>query len=274
MVNVSIVLYQHKSNEIAELISALQSSCVVNKIILIDNSPYFNSTFLSMEGVEYLFSGKNLGYGRGHNIALRTTIAENIEYHLVLNPDVELNSDILLIIERYMDEHRSVGLLSPKMFSSQGKLQYQCKLLPTPLDLLIRRFLPKSMMIKRRARFEMRASGYDHIMEVPYIQGSFMFIRTKALEEIGLFDERFFLYPEDIDMSRRIFRKFNTIYFPEVSIVHHHEQASYKNLRMLLIHIINIIRYFNKWGWFNDKERKIINEAVLRSMKSNFTVAS
>jgi GT2 family glycosyltransferase len=112
----------------------------------------------------------------------------------------------------------------------------------------------------------MRASGYNKIMNVPYLSGCFMFLRTEALKDVGLFDERFFMYPEDIDLTRRIHGKFRTVFFPEVSIIHHHAQSSYLNFRMLLIHIENMIKYFNKWGWIFDKERKKIN----REMESQF----
>ena len=86
-----------------------------------------------------------------------------------------------------------------------------------------------------------------------------MFLRTKALKDVGLFDERFFMYPEDIDLTRRIHRKYRTVFYPEVSIVHHHAQSSYVNFRMLMIHSWNLIKYFNKWGWIVDNERHVVN---------------
>jgi GT2 family glycosyltransferase len=93
-----------------------------------------------------------------------------------------------------------------------------------------------------------------------------MFFRTSALETIGFFDEIFFMYPEDIDITRRMHRIYKTMYYPEVSIIHAHTAESYKNLKMFFIHILNIIKYFNKWGWFFDKERREINKKVLREL--------
>ena len=94
----------------------------------------------------------------------------------------------------------------------------------------------------------MRDTGYNQIMDVPYLSGSFMLLRTSALKEVGLFDERFFMYPEDIDLTRRIGAKYRTIFYPEVSVIHHHEKASYKSVKLLIIHVWNIMKYFWKWG--------------------------
>ena len=101
---------------------------------------------------------------------------------------------------------------------------------------------------KKLYKFQLRFSGYDKIMNIPYLSGCFMFFRISVLQQIGLFDERFFMYPEDIDITRRIHEKYKTIFYPDVSIIHAHAAASRSNAKMLKIHIINIIKYFNKWG--------------------------
>ena len=94
-----------------------------------------------------------------------------------------------------------------------------------------------------------------------------MFLRTDALRSQGLFDERFFMYGEDIDLSRRIHAAYRTIFYPKVSIIHKHEAASYHNYKMLLIHMLNVSRYFNKWGWFFDSQRQKINNETLAKLK-------
>lgn len=100
--------------------------------------------------------------------------------------------------------------------------------------------------------------------DIPYHQGSFMFLRKDALKAAGLFDERFFMYPEDIDLTRRIHRHYRTLYWPGVTITHSHRAASYHSPRMLWIHVTNMIRYFNKWGWLRDEERRRMNDAISR----------
>jgi len=266
MLNASIVLYNHSLKEITTLVDILQKSKSISVIFLIDNSPIPTAGYNNLR-VNYIFTGNNLGYGAAHNIAIRQTIEQNIPYHLVINPDITFEPLILEIIEVFMNNNSEIGLLMPKVFYPNGEIQYLCKLIPTPFDLIFRRFLPKNWTMKRTARFEMRASGYNKLMDVPYLSGCFMFLRTTAIKEVGMFDERFFMYPEDIDLTRRIHRKFRTVFYPEVNIVHHHAQSSYLNLKMLLVHTLNMIKYFNKWGWIFDKERRTINKEILKQIK-------
>ena len=266
MLNASIVLYKHQFQEVHSLIETLRKSPAVSNIYLIDNSPQPSQQFSETEA-SYLFTGKNLGYGAGHNIAIRKSIEHAVPYHLVINPDISFDASILLTIEAFMDANPGIGQLMPKVLYPDGRLQYLCKLLPTPFDLMFRRFLPQSWTKTRMEKFELRNSGYQKIMDVPYLSGCFMFLRTEALKQVGLFDERFFMYPEDIDLTRRIHQSFRTVFYPEVSIVHHHEQSSYRSLNMLMIHAYNLIKYFNKWGWVFDPERKKINKTTLIQLK-------
>ncbi len=93
-----------------------------------------------------------------------------------------------------------------------------------------------------------------------------MFFRVETLKKSGLFDERFFMYPEDIDISRRIHAIASTIYWPEVTVTHAHRASSYHSMKMLRIHAINMIKYFNKWGWFIDPGRRLYNQQILNDI--------
>ena len=168
-----------------------------------------------------------------------------------------------------MEVHSEVGQIMPKVFYPNGELQYLCKLVPSPLDLIFKRFLPAFLTNKKLYKFQLRFSGYDKIMNIPYLSGCFMFFRISVLQQIGLFDERFFMYPEDIDITSRINEKYKNIFYPDVSIIHAHAAASRSNAKMLKIHIINIIKYFNKWVWFFYSKRRRINKQVLKELKSH-----
>jgi GT2 family glycosyltransferase len=266
MLNVSIVLYKHVPAEIAPLVDTLRKSEVVSAIFLVDNSPSKRPEFNELDAT-YIFNNSNLGYGVAHNIAIKQTVNKSIPYHLVLNPDIAFEPEILQEIATYMNNNPKIGLLMPKILYPTGEIQYLCKLIPTPFDLIFRRFLPERWTRKRRARFELRDTGYDHIMDVPYLSGCFMFLRTDAIRRVGMFDRQFFMYPEDIDLSRRIHRKFRTVYYPNVQVIHNHAQESYTNTKLLFIHIVNMIKYFNKWGWIFDKERKQVNKEILQRQK-------
>lgn len=260
--NVSIVLYKTPFEDVRRIVLALRGSQLVKHVYLIDNSPARNGQMDALPAV-YVFNGRNLGYGAAHNIAIRKTLEENVPFHLVVNADVQLQADILELLLHFMHKNSKIGLLVPKVFYPDGEIQYLCKLLPTPLDLWGRRFLPAAWMRKRMERFELRGSGYDKVMNVPYLSGCFMLFRAETLRQVGLFDERFFLYPEDMDMTRRIHRCYETVFYPEVSVIHVHGHGSYKSLKLLWVHIVNMCRYFNKWGWFWDKERRLFNRRCL-----------
>lgn len=248
-VNVSIVIYNHPFSFIKGLVEELHSSEHIANIYISDNSKSPSQEYrqLNYSKLYYIFNHKNLGYGAGHNVAIRHSLNDGIPYHLVINPDIELKAEVIEKLKNFMNANPDVGHSMPKVLNPDGSIQYLCKQLPSPFDLIIRRFFPKNWFTKRRDWFEMRETGYNQIMDVPYLSGSIMFLRTKALKEVGLFDERFFMYPEDIDLTRRIGEKYRTVFYPEVSVIHHHEKASFKSLKMLCIHIWNISKYFWKW---------------------------
>jgi GT2 family glycosyltransferase len=271
-ITASIVLYNNNPEQIDSVVSCLLNSKTIKKVYVVDNSPEkISASTLKLQGkYEYIFTDSNDGYGAGHNIAIKKALALGCKYHLVLNPDITFKKGTIEKIIKFMDMHADVGLLMPKILYPDGSIQFLCKLLPTPFDWILRRFLPiKKYIEKRNNLFELKFSGYNKIMEVPYLSGCFMFFRTDALKKAGLFDENIFMYGEDTDITRRIYNKYKTIYYPFAEVIHEFHKESYINLRMLIIHIKSAIYYFNKWGWFFDRERRIINKEVLDKIKKD-----
>ena len=189
--NVSIVLYHTPIQEVTKMVYCLRMHSDVGQIFLIDNSEHQTAAFQALDAT-YCFMNKNLGYGSGHNIAMRTSIKEKIPYHLVLNSDMSFNSEILSELLAHMDSHPLVGQMMPKVFYPNGEIQYLCKLLPSPMDLFGRRFLPKRWTEQRNHRFELRHSGYTSIINAPYLSGCFMLLRTEALEKVLQYKTDFF----------------------------------------------------------------------------------
>lgn len=261
MLNISIVLYHPKwEQEVLPLVEELLRVKNLRKIFLLDNSESKSEQpKLNSEKVRYMFMGSNLGYGKAHNIALRDSAYHKTEMHLVMNSDIRVAAEDIDAMHDWMLTNPQVGQLMPKVLNPDGSQQYLAKRLPTPLDVFGRRFLPKWMMRSRNTRYELRDMDLSRPINAPYLSGCFMMLRTKAVVEAGLFDERYFMYPEDMDLTRTIHRNYLTLYYPAWTIVHEHAQASYKDKHMLRIHIQNMCRYFNKWGWCFDKERQIFN---------------
>lgn len=262
MVTVSIVCYHTEVDELSRSLDSLQSAAV-GRIYVVDNSSQaYLRDYCRECGVEYI-SSANVGYGAGHNQAIRRALAAGSRYHLVMNSDVEFTPAVVGRIEAFMEANTDVGLLQPRVLNVDGSVQPTCRLLPTPFDLVLRRFLPASLFRGCRRRYTLEEYDHRTPLEVAYLQGSFLFFRLADLEKVGLFDERFFMYPEDIDISRRMRRISRVLYWPEVEIVHAHRASSYRSAKMLRIHVENMIRYFNKWGWLVDAERRRLNREVL-----------
>ncbi len=264
MFTASIVTYHTSFDDLSRVIHCVLESSVTF-LYVIDNSSndkLREVTALS-DRIKYIHS-INLGYGSGHNIAIREAIAKEAKYHVVINPDIYFEEHVLEHISDYMDANDNIGLVMPKVLYPDGELQYLCKLLPTPTDLFLRRFNPlKSYAKKQNERYELRFTDYNSIMEVPSLSGCFMFMRVSVLQQIGGFDERFFMYAEDLDLCRRIGEVARTVYYPKVFVYHEYAKGSYKNRKLLKYHIQSVIKYFNKWGWFFDKKRKVMNQRFL-----------
>jgi hypothetical protein len=268
--SISIVTFNHEAF-IRDALDSIEKSTLKRNndcaVVVVDNS----STDKTREIVSREFPGvtlidsENAGFSAGHNKAIRRLL-ENVDgkpvYHLIMNPDVYFGEDALEKLVDFMEANKEVGMVMPKILYPDQQVQYLCKLLPTPFDLLGRRFMPGFMKVLFKRRFEeyeFRHRDYNESMEVPHLSGCFMMVRTAVFERVGLFDERFFIYLEDVDMSRRIHAEFKTVYYPGVQVFHHYHKESYKRFRHLKYHVQSAIKYFNKWGWFFDKERFEIN---------------
>jgi GT2 family glycosyltransferase len=265
----SIVLYKNDKSQLSEAIKSFLNTEMTVRLILVDNSPTDDlSDVIIDDRVDYIFNPDNPGFGAAHNIALKKSLKIGAKYHLVLNPDVHFSKGVLEDIFQYMEKHLFTGNLMPKVLYPDGSMQFLCKLLPTPYDWIGRRFNPlQKMLDKRNHKFELRFTGYNQIMEVPYLSGCFMFLRLDAIKEIGLFDEGIFMYGEDTDLCRRlIVKNYTNIFYPEKFIIHSFAKGSHKSWRLTWIGIKSAIYYFNKWGWFFDSQRSQINNKALKKI--------
>ncbi|MCM1516508.1 MAG: glycosyltransferase [Paraprevotella sp.] len=282
MISASIVTYNAHLLDIEAILRSIIAS-PIRKVWIIDHSDEVFTLWEELQQymhrdedirahiqrgfqIEYLHED-NTGYGRGNNRAIRLAMAEGSQYHLVVNPDVWFSSDVIPTIWKYMEEHGEVGQIMPKVLFLDGNIQPLAKLLPTPVDMFCRMFLPECMFAKRNRRYELAHSGYKTMLNVPCLSGCFMFLRINALYDIGLFDERYFMYAEDFDLTRRIHRKYRTLFFPQVSIFHKFNRGSHRSFRLFLAHTVSMIRYFNKFGWIYDSERRKFNRNILKEIK-------
>lgn len=259
----SLVLFNTPVSHVERVSGCFLNTSLAVHLYIINNSDYYDyDSIVADSRVTYLKSSANVGYGSANNIAMRKSLGKS-KYHVVLNPDIRFNGGTLESMYSFMEESPTVAHLMPRIVFPNGQMQHLCKLLPSPFDLVARRFLPSGGLQKMLSRrFELQNLNYAAVNDVPYLSGCFMFFRNDALKRVGLFDERFFMYPEDIDITRRIHMMYRTVYFPGATVIHEHAKASYRSLKMLFVHASNIVKYFNKWGWFFDLERTRINRRI------------
>ena len=263
----SVVIYNTDPDELERAIQQFLAIPGTTHLCILDNSRQPIRRFQYDPAlVSCQFCGKNLGYGRAHNIALRAA-SGRARFSLVMNTDIQYTADAVVRLIAFLDVTPRAGMVSPKICYPDGSLQYVCRLLPTPANMILRRFLPRSAWTARAdALYELRWWNHDCIANIPYFQGSFMLMRTDLCNKLGGFDERFFLYGEDIDLTRRLHEVSETLYIPDVSITHEYRRYSNRSLRGTWYGIQNNCRYFNKWGWFYDRNRRRINAQVVANL--------
>jgi len=192
----------------------------------------------------------NVGYGRAHNLALPKLESD---LHLMLNPDVVLEKECLESGITFMRDNPGVCVSSPHAEYENGGKQYLCKRYPSVLTFIVRGFLPpflRTLFGKRLAAFEMHELSEDEpCTDIPIVSGCFMLCRTDALNTVGNFDEKYFLYFEDFDLCVRLGEIGKIAYLPTMKIIHGGGHAAKKGLDHLQMFAKSGIRFFSTHGW-------------------------
>jgi GT2 family glycosyltransferase len=192
----------------------------------------------------------NVGYGAGQNRALETVESD---YHLILNPDVFLQKDTLIEGLRYLDEHGEVAMLVPQGFDPQNEYARLSKRHPSILVLLLRGLAVRGS----EGVWGRRVARYTYGDELPcdapksitLASGCFMLCRTDVLKKVNGFDERFFLYFEDYDLSLRLKNFGAIVELPQARITHYGGHTARRDLRRVAHFVRSGVRFFNRYGW-------------------------
>lgn len=203
--------------------------------------------------VKLIKSDRNLGFGGGNNLGAKNADGK---YILILNPDIFVNEDSVQKMVDYMEKHHDVGVLGPQLIYPDGTVQDSCRRNMSFVDLIIKRtFLGRLPLFKKRvAKYTMEDFDHSAIREVDLLVGACFLIPREVYEQVGGFDERYFLFMEDFDLCREIKALGKKIvYFPEVGVTHNHKRLSGGSIFALLqkkvfwIHIGSALKYFWKW---------------------------
>ena len=211
------------------------------------------------EPVEKLFAGSHLhicnkhnsGYGKAANL-LASHIKILPKYIAVLNTDVVWKPCFFESILDWLDDHKDVNLVVPRILDNTGSTQKLCKQNPTILGMFSRRFWPHFLkpqwLVNYDHWYTMEYQDYNKVFESPYLSGCCMIMRSSAFVEVNGFDERYFLYLEDADLTRELASIGKCVHFPYASIIHEWGRGNYRSIRLMLVNISSAIKYFLKWG--------------------------
>jgi GT2 family glycosyltransferase len=251
---VSIVTYNSDIKQLAAAIDSLHKQCDAMQIYLVDNASsaeYRANLEQFSDRVTIIDAPRNGGFGYGHNLAMLQS--EQAEYFLCLNPDVILLEGAAQILMDFLTHHPQAGLVVPKVFYPDGVLQPLNKRAPNVLDLGLRLLCPPALtklsyIKKRLAHYSMLDKGYDTAYMLPFASGCCMMFRRSHLLRLGGFDEGFFLYFEDADITMRMNEIAESWFCPDAHITHAWQRGSRSSLKLMGIMLHSAARYFAKWG--------------------------
>jgi hypothetical protein len=263
--DISIIILNYKSKGLTlNCIKSIKEAdfCGLNyEIIVVDNNSGDSlEDILRWQYPEIIFiqNKKNLGMGAGNNVGLRKA---NGKYAVIMNPDTIASKDTFKKIHDLIESNPLIGVVGPKQYNPNHTIQKSCYRWYNLLTPLYRRTPLGKFKFSQKNINNFLMEDFDHnsTREVDWLLGSFLFCRREALEQIGYFDERFFLYFEDTDLCRRFWEKnWKVVYHPEAEIIHNHNRQSAQDPWYKLPwnsasrhHLISWVKYLRKWGLKN-----------------------
>lgn len=244
------------------------------EVIVVDNASHLGLGDIirrDFQHVKYIQAERNWGFGKGMNIALKEAVGE---YILIFNPDIIMDQGSLESMYNFMKSDPSIGICGPRLYNPNGTLQYSCFRQPTLfLPALRRTPLGKIGPGKKIVdHYLMKEVDHENVMDVDSVLGGAMLTRRDVLNDIGVFDERFFMYYEDNDICRRAWEKgYRVVYFPESKMMHYYRRLTadgglikqvlnYFTWVQISSFIKYMIKYYNKPNprvvWQEENQRK------------------
>ncbi|MEE1064589.1 MAG: glycosyltransferase family 2 protein [Acutalibacteraceae bacterium] len=247
MVTGSIVTYNNMSTIDETLKTLYEYTKDINfKLYVVDN----NSTDGTVEHikenypqVEVVALKENIGFGAGHNKAVRMV---DSDYHVIINPDIVFIENSIKKMVDYLENNEDIGVLSPKICFPDGREQILGKKDPHFKYILASRLRgdePGTLLKK----YAMLDCDLTKPIDIENASGCFMVFRTSILKKVDGFDERYFMYFEDADITRKARKYSRVVYYPEAVVSHVWNRDSKHNFKLLAIHIHSMLKYYWKW---------------------------
>ncbi|MBP5995701.1 MAG: glycosyltransferase family 2 protein [Crocinitomicaceae bacterium] len=236
-ISISIVNHQHGILVTDLLSDLLKLNYFELEIIVTNNVDDYlvESYVMANNNIIYIKNIIPFGFGKNHNNAFKISSGD---YFIVLNPDVRIKSIDFTRLVNYFNINQQVFCITPKVVDVKGNLEDSVRDFPSIIDLMVR-------FVFHRTKFY-----HESIItptKIPWAAGIFLMFSRDKYEYLNGFDERYFMYMEDVDICYRISRKHgDLIYFPEVEIVHDARRNNRKKLKHFFWHLKGVFRFFNK----------------------------
>lgn len=266
MKHINIVIVNYKMKEdiakcLASLYQDIENSELQVGIVVVDNNSNDGiDTFLAEKypDVRVILQKENLGFGKSQNRGIKEIEAL---YYFALNPDTvfPVGQRILDRMYQYMESHPRIGMIGPKIVYPDGSLQYSCYRFPNFWQPVFSRTKlgKKGRGEKISNHFLMKDFNHSETRPVDWIMGSAMFVRSSAISEVGVFDDRFWMYAEDCDWCRRMWESGWPVYYVhDIIIEHAHGRGSAKvpgvvkallKNKLARVHLLSWFKYMWKW---------------------------
>ena len=201
MLNASIVINSVNGEQLHRLCSTLAASDNLHTLFIFDNSRYCLpqeltdnlSAILADRNKSFSYTwnkGRTVNYGKCHNIAVRQTVNQHLRYHLIIDGNTEITENTVDCLHLFMEKNLTVGGVIPKVVKENGDTEYLCRLLPSPFDFLFRKSEP-SQRTAVSSRYYLQNPANEKMMNIPYLNGCCMLLRTKAVQQAGFYDEKY-----------------------------------------------------------------------------------
>ena len=239
ILSASIVIYNEKKETLQKVIDSFLSINLQKELIIVDNSPqdFLRDFCNSFDDTKYIYNDKNEGFAKAHNLAFKN-LEKKSDIHIILNPDVYFSKNIKDMV-LWMYKENEIALSVPKVFFPNGKYQHTIRKIPT-----ITRLIKRKLKIKTD---EFKESDFDDICEIDFAHGCFYLFKSDVYRKLSGFDERFFLYMEDVDIFLRAKKYAKTVINPNFEIYHEYRKGSSTNLRLFLYHLKSFMQFFLKY---------------------------
>ncbi|MGI5827199.1 MAG: glycosyltransferase family 2 protein [Patescibacteria group bacterium] len=255
--DLSIIIVNYRSkNKLVNCLNSINSadlSGLSYEVLVVDNDSGDDLSDLKYPWLRIINSGANLGMGKGNNFGIAQSSGAQI---LISNPDIVFTPDAIKKLYYYLKANPKVGLVGPKLLNPDGSLQYSCVRFPKFYTPLLRRTFVGQFFPGRINHYLMKHADHNQTQVVDWILGACFMVRRSEIKDNLLFDERYFMYFEDVDLCRQIrTRGQKVVYFPAAEVTHNHLRQSaqrpwYQSLlkdKIAREHLKSAFRYFIKW---------------------------